>query len=213
MKLLSVNIADAKTIQVGNHQVETGIFKQPVVGSISVGPMGLPGDTIVNKKVHGGEDQAIYIYSQADYDWWSDQLGTPLHPGAFGENLTITDFHEGELLVGDRLLIKGRVLLEITAPRVPCAQFSTKMGDKSFGKKFIEAARPGAYARVLQGGEIQVGDEISWQVTDQDFAGVKEIFIEWHRSSWSKDVAQRAINSPISNIAKAIIEKRSGLAS
>jgi len=34
----------------------------------------------------------------------------------FGKNLTITDFHSGNLRVGDRLRINKNILLEITAP-------------------------------------------------------------------------------------------------
>ncbi|MCC1496966.1 MOSC domain-containing protein [Alcanivorax sp. 1008] len=211
MKVVSINTATPEKLQVGKKSVITGIFKKPQNGSILINELGLSGDTIVNKKFHGGVDQAIYLYSAKDYAWWQDQLGRELQPGIFGENLTISDYHDGDLRVGDRLLLAGTVLLEISAPRVPCAQFTTRMGDGSFAKKFIAAQRPGAYARVLVPGEIEAGCEIEWQPTDQDYATINEIFIEWHRKSWSQSMAKKALNSPISMIARDIIQQRSGV--
>ena len=211
MKLLSINTASPQQLQVGNKVVTTGIFKEPRQGPVLLNELGLEGDTIVNKKFHGGKDQAVYLYSAADYEWWTAQLGKEIKPGMFGENLTITDFHDKALRVGDRLLINDQVLLEITAPRVPCVQFTTKMGDKTFAKKFVAAQRPGAYARVLTPGSIDVGDKIEWQPTKEDYATINEIFVEWHAKGWSKAVAEKALKSPISSIARGIIEERSGL--
>ena len=211
MEIVSINTASPETLLVGKKAVTTGIFKKPRTGSVLIGELGLDGDTIVNKKVHGGEDQAIYLYSAADYAWWEEQLGKDIEPGMYGENLTITDFHAGSLRVGDRLLINGHVLLEITAPRVPCVQFTTKMGDSTFAKKFVAAQRPGAYARVLVGGEVKAGDNIEWQLTDKDYATINEIFVEWHSKSWSETVAKKALSSPISKIARGIIQERSGV--
>ncbi len=212
MKILSINTASPQTLQVGKKMVTTGIFKEPRQGSVFLGELGLEGDTIVNRQVHGGEDQAVYLYSASDYAWWSDQLGKDIPPGMFGENLTITDYHDGTLRIGDRLLIDGRVLLEITAPRAPCAQLTNKMGDRTFARKFVAARRPGAYARVLAPGEVKVGHEISWLPTDKDHATIDEVFVEWHRKSWSETVARKALNSPISKIARRIIQEKSGLA-
>ncbi len=211
MKLLSINTGCEQQLAVGNKLVKTGIFKQARSGPVAVNELGLEGDTIVNKKVHGGIDQAIYIYSAADYAWWEAKLGRELEPGTFGENLTISDYHGSDLRIGDRLLLGGSVLLEISAPRVPCVQFTTKMGDRSFAKKFVSAERPGAYARVLVSGIIESGLDIEWQPTDQNYATINEIFIEWHRKSWSQAIARKALSSPISMIARGIIEKRSGV--
>ena len=191
MNILSINTARAEPLQVGAKSVTTGIFKTPQQGELSIGAYGLQGDTIVHKKVHGGKDQAIYLYSAADYAWWSAQLGQPIPPGMFGENLTITDFHSGTLRVGDRLKINDEVLLEITAPRVPCAQFAAKMSDSGFGKKFVSARRPGAYARVLVPGTISQGCTITWLPTEQDYATIDEIFVQWHEKTWDSAIAKK----------------------
>lgn len=208
MSVLSINTSAGDDMPIGDKIVRTGIYKRAMSGPAELDSLGIKGDTIVNTEVHGGEDQAVYLYSAQDYAWWSEQLGTTVEPGTFGENLTIAGFHEGSLRVGDRLVINDQVCLEITAPRVPCVKFATKMNDPKFVKKFVAAERPGAYARVITPGTIQTGDSIEWQPTQEDHATVQEIFVQWHQKSWDQQVLARTLSSPISRIARRIIEKR-----
>ncbi|MDO6746567.1 MOSC domain-containing protein [Gilvimarinus sp. 1_MG-2023] len=212
MQLLSINRAIATDITLGNKTVATGIFKKPTQETVVIGRLGVAGDTIVDTKVHGGEDQAVYLYSAEDYAWWSEQLDRELPAGTFGENLTIMSFHDGVLRVGDRLQIGESLLLEITAPRVPCAKFAAKMGDASFVKAFIRAGRPGAYARVLQIGSVTKGDALKWQPTEQNYIDIKGMFYQWHQKAWDKAALHQALGSPLSKIARRIISKRAGIA-
>ena len=39
---------------------------------------GVVGDAILDRRHHGGPDQAIYVYLQDDYDLWSSELGETL---------------------------------------------------------------------------------------------------------------------------------------
>ena len=158
MQLLSVNIGKARAFD--NEMGRTGIFKSPVSGPVNVHALGVGGDDICNPKYHGGKDQAVYIYGRPDYAFFEAELGRDLAPGLFGENLTISEFESGRALVGDRLQI-GPVLLELTAPRIPCSTFAKVMGDTSWVKRFFEARRPGVYARVLQAGEVMAGDAVA----------------------------------------------------
>ena len=48
----------------------TAIDKRPVEGPVKVHKLGLHGDVQASRIHHGGEDQAIYAYSQADADYW-----------------------------------------------------------------------------------------------------------------------------------------------
>ena len=116
MRVTSVNVGREETIDHGNRRFTTGIRKRPVDGAVYIGADSVAGDTISDKKHHGGADQVVYAYSADDYEWWSAQLGRELAPGTFGENLTIEGLPT-DLNVGDRLLI-GEVLLEATAPRI-----------------------------------------------------------------------------------------------
>ncbi len=135
MKLISVNIGQEQKILKGKSSDITGIFKNPVAGRTELTRTGLAGDSIVDTKNHGGVDQAVYIYTAPDYRWWSKELGKDLSPGTFGENLTVSGLESALLHVGDRLLI-GSVILEVTAPRIPCGTLAARMGDPQFVKRF-----------------------------------------------------------------------------
>jgi len=208
MYIHSINRASKTTLTAGGIEYETGICKQPCDQPVAIGSQGLAGDTIVDRSVHGGEDQAVYLYSLADYQWWSEQLGRPVPPGIFGENLTLSAFPEQPLKIGDRLTINDQVELEITAPRVPCVKLATRMGDPTFAKKFVAAVRPGAYARVLRTGTVAMGDPVQWQPTTEDFVLVNDVFVEWHKKDWSAAVFEKALQSPIARISRAIIKER-----
>lgn len=160
MKLLAVCLGTARPTP-GRISSKTGIFKQPVGGAVMVDREGIVGDRIVNRKHHGGPDQAVYIEGAADLTWWEAELGRPLPPGTFGENLVIDGIANSDIAVGDRFEI-GDVLLEITAARMPCVTFALRMDDPKFVKRYTKAARPGAYARVLRPGLLTAGNHVAY---------------------------------------------------
>ena len=149
----------------------TGIDKAAVGESVMVrppGPMrgglgsGLVGDTIGNQKLHGGEDQAVYAYAREDLDEWEALLARPLSNGTFGENLTTSGVDVTEALIGERWRIGSNgPLLEVSAPRTPCRTFSAFLELDNWIKTFTNAAKPGAYLRVIAPGAVRAGDEIS----------------------------------------------------
>jgi MOSC domain-containing protein YiiM len=158
MKLLAVCIGSARPTP-GRKSSRTGIFKEQVDHPVLVGREGLAGDRIVNRKHHGGPDQAVYLEGSIDLDWWADELGRPLPPGTFGENLVIDGLDNRDVAVGDRFEI-GDVLLEVTCARLPCATFALRMDDPTMVKRYTRAARPGAYTRVIREGQICAGDSL-----------------------------------------------------
>ena len=160
MRVTSVNIGREEAIEHGRRTFVTGIGKRPAAAAVYVGAEAVAGDTISDKKHHGGGDQAVYAYSADDYAWWSAKLGRELAPGTFGENLTIEGL-PSDMNVGDRLLI-GDVLLEATAPRIPCNTLAAQMQDSGFGLAFRKAERPGIYFRVLNEGEVAAGDAVTY---------------------------------------------------
>lgn len=206
MRVVSINIASKQTIEFNGNIFETGIYKVPVQIAVQVTQLGLKGDTIVNKEVHGGVDQAIYMYHKEDYDWWEAKLGRKLEFGTFGENLTIEGFQDYTWVIGDRLAIND-VVLEISAPRAPCFKLGVKMGDSHFVKQFVQACRPGAYARVIQEGSITNGDSVLIEKTGNSYATVNEVFVEWHSKEKSRKVLEKALNSPLASVHRASLEK------
>lgn len=206
MQLLSVNAAQPKTIQFNGEEISTGIYKEPLQGEVKVTALGLEGDTIVDTKVHGGLDQAVYLYLKEDYDWWAEQLDRALPPGTFGENLTVSGLGDHSFVIGDRLLIND-IELEITAPRTPCYKLASKMGNSGFVKAFAKAQRPGAYARVIQEGTLKAGDAITLQPTTGNYVSIKEIFVMWHEKNRSLATMEKALASPIASVHKQQIQQ------
>lgn len=82
--------------------------------------------------------------------------GAEVDFGAFGENLIVEGYRFRELPIGTRFQI-GDVLLEMTQIGKEC--HSHCMIYKVMGDCIMP--REGVFARVLQGGTVRVGDEIT----------------------------------------------------
>lgn len=123
---------------------------------------GLVGDSIGNPKLHGGDDQAVYAYAREDLDGWETRLERSLANGMFGENLTTSGVEVTEARIGERWRVgTDGLVLEVSAPRTPCRTFSAFLQLEKWMKTFTEAAKPGAYLRVISPGTVQAGDAIS----------------------------------------------------
>ena len=196
MIVLSVNIGRATAIQTAKSTRQTGIYKLPVSGPVRVTSLGLEGDAVCDSKHHGGVDQAVYIFGAPDYAWWSAELGRALPPGTFGENLTIDGLESATFSIGDRLRL-DEVVLEVTAPRIPCATLAARMGDPAFVKKFRRAERPGLYCRVIQEGRVRAGET----VTLERYAGspltALEMFRDFYNGQWDEARIRRHLAAPI----------------
>jgi MOSC domain-containing protein YiiM len=138
----------------------TAIDKRPVDGPVRVHKLGLHGDIQASRVHHGGEDQALYAYSQADADYWTGELERELPPGIFGENLRVSGIEATGAVIGERWKIGLDVEVEVTSPRTPCATFQRRMDETKWVKRFSEAGRVGTYLRVLRTGTIRAGDHI-----------------------------------------------------
>ena len=205
MKLISVNIGEKRTLQKGQELVTTGIFKLPASGRVRIGELGLEGDVIMDKKNHGGPDQAVYVYGEADYAWWRDQLGRDLPPGIFGENLTISELESAPFNVGDVLTV-GDVKLQVTAPRIPCSDFAARMEDLQWVKKFRAAERPGLYCRVLQEGFVQAGDPVSVEKYAGETLSIVQMYRDYYESKKDEALIQRHLAAPIAVRARRDME-------
>lgn len=160
MRIVSVNVGGLQQLQ--NRRGDafySGIYKSPVSGPVSVGFSGVIGDAQGDLKNHGGPDNAVYVYSADHYAAWRrEEKRDDLHPGFFGENLTVAALHEKDVRIGD-LYRAGHVLVEVTQPRLPCATLGLRFGDKDFPDRFQASLRTGMYLRVLKEGVVQAGDE------------------------------------------------------
>lgn len=206
MRVASVNIGRERSIAHGKRNFTTGICKEPADGPVFIGAVRVAGDTICDLEHHGGADQAVYAYSSDDYAWWSQQMGTIVGPGSFGENLTI-DGLPADLNIGDRLLI-GEVLLEATAPRIPCSTLAARMQDQSFGIAFRRAERPGTYFRVLNEGEVAAGDAVTLIENTAPVATVLELYRFAFELRHEREDLERYLRAPIAARMRRTIEEK-----
>jgi len=205
MKLISVNIGKPQTQQNGEKLETTGIYKSSFQGPVKITTLGIAEDFIGSPKHHGGPDQAVYVYSAEDYAWWSRELGRELAPGTFGDNLTISGIESSDFNIGDRLIL-GNVILEATAPRIPCSTLATRMGDPHFVKKYRDAERPGFYCRVIAEGEIEAGVEVIVQGSAGEAVGINEVFRDWYERDKDEAMLRRFLSSPIAIRARRKLE-------
>ncbi|MGB8816776.1 MAG: MOSC domain-containing protein [Rhizobiaceae bacterium] len=194
IKLLSVNTAKPEPIN--TRRGTSGIFKRPQSGPVAVTLTGLAEDAIIDKANHGGVDQAVYIYTQPDYDWWSAELGRHCEPGLFGENLTVSGLESASVCIGDRYRI-GDVLLEVTSPRIPCNTFARRMKDGKWVKRYYAAGRPGIYCRVLQAGSASAGQVVTVEPYAGERVTLGELFSAYPYADISAETRTRYLSAPL----------------
>lgn len=196
MQLISVNLGQERQVPKARGFEVTGIYKLPVTHAVQVTSEGIPGDAVCDRKHHAGPDQAVYVYGADDYAWWSQALGAEIAPGTFGDNLTIAGLESARFNIGDRLNF-GEVVLEVTAPRIPCGTLARRMGDPEFVKKFRAAERPGLYCRVIRAGQVQAGDQVNFEPFNGDTISLIEAFRDFYEPELSEPAIRRILAAPV----------------
>jgi MOSC domain-containing protein YiiM len=161
-RIVSVNLVHAIVPDPLGDVGRTAIDKRSAGRPVLIEYLGPVGDTVLDRKHHGGRDQAVYAYAAEDLRAWAAELGRDLAPGTFGENLTTEGLDMTGAVVGEVWSVgsaDGRppVRLEVTCPRIPCVTFQAWMGEPHWVRRFTEHGAPGAYLRVLTEGSIEAG--------------------------------------------------------
>lgn len=176
MKVISINIGARKVINWKGKEVETGIYKYPVEEPIFLDVEHVKNDAVIDRKYHGGIDQAVYGYSENHYLYWKELYPElDWHFGMFGENLTITNLDETTVYVGDTYKL-GEVILEVTKPRKPCMKLGLVFETQKFLKQFRNASKSGVYFKVLQTGNVSKGDELIFLNRSKNALTIAEVY-------------------------------------
>lgn len=192
MELISVNVGLPREVTWKGKTVSTGIFKQPVSERVMVRSLNLDGDGQADLTVHGGSDKAVYVYPFEHYDYWRGELPqTELLLGIFGENFTTTGLTEADVNIGDRFEI-GTVKLMVTQPRMLCYKQGIRFERPDMVKRFLTSRRTGFYFRVLQEGEVGVGDTLELVSRDDNNITVADITQLYTHEQTSPELLHRA---------------------
>ena len=182
-RLASVNVVHALIPDVLGSEDLTAIDKRSVGRRVAVtvpgdAEVGLAGDQIYDRNHHGGPDQALYAYAAEDRAWWAAELGRDLAAGAFGENLTTVGLDVTGAVIGERWQIgDDDVVLEVTAPRIPCRTFQGWMGEPQWVKRFTAHGAPGAYLRIVSPGTVGAGDRIDVVARPEHGVTIGDVFV------------------------------------
>jgi MOSC domain-containing protein YiiM len=139
----------------------------PVEAPVRLNFTGFEGDKVGDPSVHGGTDKAVHFYPGEHYPHWAADFadaGREPHPqldrlGGFGENISALAMAEDRVQIGDRFRI-GTALVEISQGRQPCWKIDHHFGVKGMMAAVIRTGRSGYYFRVLEEGQVGLGDRI-----------------------------------------------------
>jgi MOSC domain-containing protein YiiM len=182
-RVASVNVVNALIPDRLGSLDRTAIDKRPVDARVAVSApgaagVGLAGDQIYDRKSHGGPDQAVYAYAAEDRAWWAGELGRHLPPGAFGENFSTDGLDVTGAVIGERWQVgEDGLLLEVTAPRIPCKTFQGWMDEPHWVKRFTAHGAPGAYLRVVEPGSVGAGDRIEVVRSPEHGMTIGDLFV------------------------------------
>jgi MOSC domain-containing protein YiiM len=175
MKLISLNVGLPRQVNFRGEVVNTGIFKEPIQRRVKLRKLNLDGDKQADLTVHGGIDKAVYSYAKEHYEFWRKDLqDVSLSWGMFGENFTTEGLFEESVNIGDTFQI-GTTRVIATQPRMPCYKLGVKFGRMDIIKRFLASGLTGIYFKVLQEGEVGMGDEIKLISRDQNNVTVRDI--------------------------------------
>lgn len=177
MKVVSVNIGERKKVQWRNRIIETGIYKYPVDTPIFLDVENVQKDNVVDRKFHGGIQQAVYAYGEQHYHGWK-----AIYPdlewnyGMFGENITISNFDEEKIHIGSIYKL-GNSKIEVTKPRQPCYKLGIRFNDPKIIKQFWNSTKSGIYFKVLETGNVAKKDELILLENKPKNPTISEVYI------------------------------------
>lgn len=144
-KIFSINCSKIK-----------GVSKTPVVSALLIEGHGL------DKDAHaGGGIRQVSLLSIESIQKQKEcakikKSAASLKAGDFAENITTEGIDLSALKIGNKLIIGGTIILEISKIGKECHRYCSiyyKIGD-------CIMPREGIFAQVLKGGEIKIGDDI-----------------------------------------------------
>jgi MOSC domain-containing protein YiiM len=136
-----------------------GVPKRALLHAV-IGLRGLDGDRQAERRHHGRPWQALCLWSAEVIEDLRAE-GHSVHPGAAGENITVTGIDWSTARPGVRMRI-GTALVEVSAFAEPCSKNAQWFVGGNF-RRMGHDLHPGwsrAYAWVLEPGQVAPGDAV-----------------------------------------------------
>ncbi|MEM8509015.1 MAG: MOSC domain-containing protein [Bacteroidota bacterium] len=209
MKIISTNIAQPTTVSWRGKEVKTGIYKHPTKEPIFLGKEDVVNDAVIDRKHHGGEYKACYLFSSECYGYWHKKYpALSWNWGMFGENLTVEGLNENQIRIGDIYKV-GSAVVQVTEPRQPCYKLGIKFGSQKVLKEFIAHGHPGTYVRILTEGSVTKGDIIELVEQSQTPLSVQQYHLLVNRKSNDPNLIRMAVaNVSIPKEKRELLKKR-----
>ena len=155
-RVISLNISNPIRVSLdgGTKKTTTGYFKKPVSHRIFLDFLGFNDDGVGDKRIHGGKDMAVCVYSTDHFSYWANKLDREILPSSFGENLSISGMVETVVSIGDIFEI-GETQVQVSQPREPCHKINKVFKDQSIACTIKKTGFSGYYLRVIKPGFIE----------------------------------------------------------
>jgi MOSC domain-containing protein YiiM len=155
----------------------------------------------MNREAHGGIDKACYIFSENEYSYWKNIYPEiELNWGFFGENITISNFEESKLKIGDIFQI-GEVKIQISQPRQPCWKQDYRFNSEMFSKRFIAHQKCGAYVRIIKEGFVSKNQKLILKETHKNSLSILQVFGLLYMAKDGEGYIEHALND--ANLAES----------
>src|SRR5205814_613220 len=159
----SVFVGQPKSITDARGTWTSSICRERVLGPVTLRHEGLAGDKVA-QSYHGGPDAALCVHLLDHYRFWKSHYSLNLQPGHVGENLTLDAITEDQICAGDIVRV-GTALVQVSGPRIPCANQARRIGRSDWVKLTIRENRTGFYMRVLEPGIFEAGN--AWKLQER----------------------------------------------
>ena len=185
-----INISVGKVKEVGPKKVKTAMYKNPV-SSLKIYKDHLPGDEVYAVQSHGGPDRIVHHYSTTNFEHFKKIFPDRKDlfvPASYGENITTDELTEKDLCIGDIFRL-GTALVQVTQERKPCGTIDYCYGFKGILKEVISSRKYGWFYRVLEEGEVILGDFLEFQERIHPEFNLDRVIYEKFQAGVDKDIA------------------------
>lgn len=194
-KVISTNVADPQEIVINGKSYKTGIYKNPIEKPIFLAKDGVTDDSVIDRRVHGGEDKACYLYPVEHYEYWKNFYpDLKWQMGMFGENITTEELLELHAKIGNEYQI-GEAIVQISQPRQPCFKLGYRFGTQEMVKRYRNAPYPGIYVRVIKQGFVEKGDSINLIKEIDSGITILDVYCLITKQIENQELLDKALNS------------------